>query len=135
MALIYHKAITDAGGSIGAEIMSGEVNVLFSEILLSEQASGVTISRKFYIKNDGLEDVNISNFSMDSYEVFVSILFESSGDAQVEGDLTGSEVDESPMNVTIPAGGHKSFWVQLDVPASSTKTDNYGNVNVKTIKG
>ena len=51
------------------------------------------------------------------------------------GDLTGSEVDESPINVTIPASGHKSFWLQLDVPIGSTKTESFGAVDTKQIKG
>ena len=134
MALTYHKAITDDGGAIGVEISSGGVNNIFSEIALSVQDSGATISRKFYIANDGAEDVLISNLSLDEYAVFVAILFESSGDAQVVGDLTGTEIDESPINVTIPSSGHKSFWVQLDVPIGSTKTNSFGGADVKKIQ-
>jgi len=134
MALIYHKAIADTGGAIGDWINSGVVNALLPEILLTDQENGATISRKFYIANDGAYDVNISHLSMHSFSVFDAILFESTGDAQVVGDLTGSEVDESPITVTIPASGHKSFWLQIDVPLGSTKTDNYNTVDVKQIK-
>ena len=133
MALTYHKAVADTGGAIGSEISSGDVNTLFSEISLSVQASGATVSRKFYIANDGASDEVISNLSKDSDSVFISILFESTGDAQVVGDLTGSEVDESPITVTIPASGHKSFWLQLDVPIGSTKTESFGSVDTKQI--
>jgi len=135
MALKYHKAIADTGGVIGSEIFSGDVGTLFPEILLSEQSAGATISRKFYIANDGAEDVLISDLSKDSTSVFTAILFESTGDAQVVGDLTGSEVDESPITVTIPASGHKSFWLQLDIPIGSTKTEWFGSVDTKQTKG
>ena len=133
MAITYHKAVSDDGGLIGDQIGSGEVNALLPEITLAEQSTGVTVSRKFYIVNDDVVDVLISNFSKDADSVFTAILFESTGDAQVVGDLTGSEVDESPISVTIPASGHKSFWLQIDVPIGSTKTDNYGTVDVKQI--
>ena len=131
MALTYHKAAADEGGAIGAEISSGDIGALFPEVSLADQSAGVTISRKFYIANDEASDVTISNLSMDSFSVFSTILFESTGDAQVVGDLTGSETDESPINVTIPASGHKSFWLQLDVPIGSTKTERFGSVDTK----
>ena len=133
MALTYHKSIADIGGVIGDEVFSGDVATLLPDILLTEQLSGLTISRKFYIANDALSDVVISNLSMDSYTIFSTILFESTGDAQVVGDLIGTEVDESPIVVTIPASGHKSFWLQVDVPVSSTETANYNTVDVKQI--
>lgn len=134
MAITYHKAIADTGGAIGSEIYSGDVNTLLREVTLAEQASGATISRKFYIANDGASDVVISALSMDNDTAFQAILFESGGDTEVVGDLTGSEVDESPINVTIPASGHKSFWVQLDIPTSSTITLNYGTADIKQIQ-
>ena len=133
MAITYHKAITDDGGAIGNEIGSGNVNEVLPEILLSEQTTGTTISRKFYIANSGATDVAISALSLDGFTVFASILFESTGDAQVVGDLIGSEVDESPIAVVIPASGHKSFWVQVDVPALSTKTEAYNRTDIKTV--
>lgn len=135
MAITYHKAVADEGGAIGVEIASGVVNALLPEVALADQSAGATISRKFYIANDSAEDVTISNFSLESYTVFTAILFESLGDAEVVSGLTGAETDESPITVTVPASGHVSFWVQLDVPTSSTKTDNYGGVDVKQIKG
>ena len=131
MPLTYHKSVADAGGAIGVEIFSGVVDTILPKILLSEQTSGMIISRKFYIANSDVDDVTISNLSMDSFTVFSTILFEGTGDTQVVGDLTGSEVDESPISVTIPASGHKSFWLQVTVPALSTETSNYNTVDVK----
>jgi len=131
--ITYHKAVSDLGGAIGDEISSGVVNEVLPEISLANQSSGATISRKFYIANSGATDVAISSLSLSTSTVFTSILFESTGDAQVVGDLTGSEVDESPIAVVIPASGHKSFWVQVDVPTSSTKTEAYNRADVKTI--
>ena len=134
MAITYHKSASDLGGAIGIEITSGVVGVLLPEILLSEQVTGVVISRKFYIANSGVEDVLISNLSLDSFSVFSTILFESTGDAQVVTDLIGNEVDESPITVTIPASGHKSFWLQVDVPLGSTQIANFNTIDVKQIQ-
>ena len=133
MAITYHKAVAYTGGAKGAELSSGVVNELLPEISLSQQTSGITISRKFYIANSSASDVAISALSFDNYTVFPGILFESGSDAEVAGDLSGSETDESPITVTIPASGNKSFWVQVDVPAGSTETGNYNKVDVKTI--
>lgn len=135
MMITYHKSATDEGGAKGDEIFSGDVNTLLREVTLAEQTSGATISRKFYIANSGTSDVLINALSMDSDTAFDAIIFESSGDAEVVGDLAGSETDESPINVTIPASGHKSFWVQLDIPTASTITLNYGMADIKQIKG
>lgn len=131
MAITYHRAVSDLGGAIGAEIFSGVVDTFLPQILLSDQTNGIIVSRKFYIANDDVSDVVISSLSVSDYTEFEAILFESTGDAQVVGDLTGSEVDESPITVTIPASGHKSFWLQVNVPVSSTVTSNYNTINVE----
>lgn len=131
--ITYHKATADTGGAIGTQILSGVVAALLPAITTADQTAGVTISRKFYIASSAASDVNISNLSLDSYSVFATILFESSGDAQVVGDLTGSETDESPITVTIPASGHKSFWIQVDVPTGSTKTEGYNTIDLQSI--
>ena len=131
--LVYHKAISDDGGAIGDVIHSGNVGEVFPEISLSDQEAGVSIPRKFYIANDGVGDVTISSLSMNTANVFPAILFESSGDSETVNDLTGSETDESPIAVTIPSNGHKSFWIRIDVSANSTPTENYGSVDVKKI--
>ena len=133
MALTYHKAITDDGGAIGVEISSGDIGNLLRKILFAELTTGVSIPRKIYLVNDDVVDAPIT-FSLDDYSHFEAILFESTGDAQVVGDLTGSEVDESPILVTIPASGHKSFWVQVNVPASSTVTSRYNTADTKIVK-
>lgn len=131
MALTYHKSATDLGGAKGAEIFSGDINTLFGEITQAEQLAGATVSRKFYIANSAASDVLVSALSMDAVVIFDCILFESSGDAQVVGDLLGSETDESPINVIIPASSHKSFWLVIDVPALSTETASYGSIDTK----
>jgi len=133
MAITFHKSVSDLGGAIGLEIQSGVVDALLPKILLSEQTAGATILRKFYIANDGQSDVAISALSMASFSSFATILFESTGDAQVVTDLLGTEVDESSITVTIPASGHKSFWLQVDIPTGSTTTNNYNAVDVKQI--
>ncbi len=130
--LTYHKAVTDEGGAIGIEISSGVVENLLPEIMLEDQSAGISIPRKFFIKNDRAEDVTVSNMSMDAYTAFSAVLFASSGDAQVIDDLTGEETDESPMSVVIPANGHLSFWLRVDVPENSTVTKNYNTIDVKS---
>ena len=108
MAITYHKAIADNGGAIGEEIASGIFSALLPQISLADLANGAKITRKLYIKNDGVTDVNFSKLATDNtFAVFPAILFESSGDTQVVDDLTGNEVDASPLSVLIPAGSHK----------------------------
>ena len=131
MAITWHKSASDSGGAIGDQIASGDVGALIPEITQADQLAGVTISRKFYIANSAADDYIISAFSMEDDTVFDAILFESTGDAQVVGDLTGAETDESPILVVIPGGSHKSFWIQLEVPAGSTETAEYGAVIVQ----
>ena len=131
MAITWHKATATTGGAIGDEISSGDVGALLPEITQADQLAGVTISRKFYIKNTGADDYIISAFSMEDDTVFSAILFESTGDSQVVGDLTGAETDESPIGVVITGGSHSSFWIQMEVPAGSTKTEEYGAVIVQ----
>ena len=132
--LTYHRSVTDDGGAIGDEIRSGDAGALLPEITLQEQQDGAQVPRKFYIANSGTEDVPITALSVvNDSAVFPAILFESTGDSQTIGDLTGSETDESPIAVTIPAGGHMSFWVRVDVPAGSSVTDSYNAIDIKQI--
>ena len=133
MALTYYKAITDDGGAIGTQIYSGVVDTILPEITPTDMDGGATISRKFYIANSEASDVTVSNLSLTAYSVFPTILFESTGDAQVVGDLVGSETDESPIVVIIPANSHKSFWLQVNVPIASTTTSNFNSVDVKQV--
>jgi len=133
MSITYHAAISSDGGAKGDEISSGVVNEILPEISLANQSAGATISRKFYIANSGATDVAISALSLDAYTVFATILFESSADAQIVTGLTGSETDESPIAITIPASSHKSFWLVVTVPSSSTETSAYNRSDVKSI--
>jgi len=131
MALTYYKAVADAGGAKGSQIFSGIVDTILPEITLANQTAGVVISRKFYIANSEASDVIVSNLSMDDYTVFATILFESSGDTQVVGDLTGSETNESPISFDLASGASTSFWLQIAVPASSTETVNYQTISTQ----
>ncbi len=132
MAITHHEAITDDGGAIGADIISGAIDQVFPEVTLFDQSSGIIINRKIYIANDDVVDVSIS-VSMESATVFPAILFASTGDAQVVGDLTGSETDESPIVTTIPASGHLSFWIRLTVPPGSTEQVDYNTIKIKEV--
>lgn len=133
MSITYHKSVSDAGGAIGVEIFSDGVNDLIPDVSLNNQESGIVIERKFYIANSSASDVLLHTLSLEYIKHFSAVLFESSGDAQVVGDLTGSEVDESPIQVLIPASGHKSFWLRMTVSAVSTVTDSFNLIDTKQI--
>lgn len=124
-----YEAVTDAGGGLGPQLSSGAVDELFREVLKSEQASGIIISRKVFFKNDGAEDLDV-DISLLAGSTFPMIMFESTGDAQVVGDLTGSETNETPISVPITVGSHVSVWLQMQIPISSTVTDNYSIIDL-----
>lgn len=125
-----HKAVTDAGGNIGVKIDSGEVNILLPEIKEADQTTGIVINRKFYLKN--LENINEDvTFTLTSSAPFTAIIFAGTGTAQVVGDLTGLETNESPIVFTLGALASKSFWVRVTVPPLSTETLNYNKVSTK----
>ncbi len=130
MAIVYHKAVSDAGGAIGAVIGSGVVGEILPEISAKDQLDGATISRKFYLANPEAEDMGIA-LTLTIASQFATIIFESSGDAQVVGDLTGAETNESPISIVIPASSHKSFWLQVEVPTGSTVTAGYNTFDTK----
>ena len=130
MAIAYHKAIADTGGAIGAEIGSGDIGALLPEITLADQNDGATISRKFYLKNNNTR-AEVGVLSLEAYTPFTAIIFASTGDAQVVGDLLGSETNESPIAFDIAVGASASYWVQIQVPALSTETVNYETVSLK----
>ena len=129
MAITYHKAVADTGGAIGTEIGSGDVGSLLPKITLSNQNDGVIISRKFYIKNNHTRE-EAGTISLESSTPFTAILFSGTGSAQVVGDLTGAETDESPISFSLPVGASSDYWVQVLVPASSTESVNYETVSI-----
>lgn len=129
MAILVHKAVADTGGAIGDEISSGVVAELLPEITLAQQLAGVIINRKFYIKNTGAVSKDIT-VTLGTATVFTTIIFEATDDAEVVGDLTGSETNESPISVTVASGAWTSFWLRVTVPALSTETDNYNTVAI-----
>ena len=130
MSVSYHKAILPTGGGIGDEIYSGVVGALLPIITPTDQSTGIKISKKIFLKNNGSTTVT-GTFSLDSYSEFPTILFESTGDSQLEGDLLGNETDESPISISIASGEHLSFWVQVQVPASSSSTNHYNTIDTK----
>lgn len=130
--IVLYEAVTDAGGVIGAELNSGQVDQLFPEISKAEQLAGVTISRKVYFKNEGAETIDLW-MELVAGSTFPMIMFLSTGDAQVVGDLTGSETNESPINQSITAGSHVSCWFQMQIPALSNITENYSIIDLSLI--
>ncbi len=124
----WYKAAVD--GSRDTEIHSGDIGSILPEIFLIDQAAGKIYTKKFYIENTGATEL-ASTLTLTGASVFTTVIFESTGDGQTEGDLSGSEGNESPINVVLPAGTHKSFWCKVTVPQGSTETDNYNTVRLK----
>lgn len=130
MSIAFHKAAADTGGAIGTEISSGIVGELLPIITLANQTAGVIINRKFYLKNNFSYSRDIV-LTLTAYSTFATIVFEGTDSAEVVGDLTGSETNESPISVTLASGASTSFWLRVTVPSSSTETDNYNTVDIK----
>ena len=128
--IAIHKAVADTGGAIGAEIGSGDVGVILPMITLADQNDGATISRKFYLKNNNTR-TEVGTLTLVSSTPFTAIIFAGTGSAQVVSDLTGSETNESPIAFSIAVGASSDYWVQIDVPVSSTETVNYETISVK----
>ena len=128
--IAFYKAIGDTGGAIGTEIGSGDVGTILPKITLADQNDGVVIDRKFYLKNNNTR-IESGVLTFESAAPFTAIIFESSGDAEVVGDLTGSETNESPISFSIAVGGHASYWVRVTVPPLSAETVNYETIKLK----
>ena len=128
--IAIHKAVADAGGAIGDEIGSGEVAALIPKTTLADQNDGATILRKFYLKNTNTRS-EVGTISLEASTPFTAIIFASSGDAEVVGDLTGLETSESPVSFDIASGAHASYWVKITVPALSSETVNYETIKTK----
>ena len=89
MALKFYRAIGDTGGVKGDEISSGVKGVLLPLITSTDRANGVIIHRKIYIETDA----GITLFSgINGYGQFSASWFKSASDAEVVGDLTGTEI-------------------------------------------
>lgn len=123
MAIEYYKATADTGGVIGTQILSGVRNALLPKLTAGQRLSGINIKRKFYTKNTGAGSIDLI-LAMDNHGEFEAVMFESTGDAQVVGDLTGSEDRYGACPI-----------VQLEDTISTTETVNGagGLVNIKKI--
>lgn len=130
MAITFYKSLTDYGGAISTELTSGAVGELLPEITKEDQVDGVLIHRKFYLANDAAAVVPLT-LVLELPSAFTAIVFKSTGDAQVVGDLTGSETNESPVSVNVPATGHVSFWLKITVAPGSTEIANYNKIDMK----
>lgn len=121
MAIKFYSAITDTGGAIGAEIASGAIGALLPTVSSSDRASGITIHRKFYIESDSAIGIDVG---IDGAGLFSACMFESAGDAEVVGDLTGSEIKYGSGQI-----------VKLEDSVASTETVNGagGLIDIKKI--
>lgn len=99
MAVEFYKAVGDTGGAIGDQISSGVRGALLPKVMTAQRASGADIFRKFYIKNAGTDSIDLKIALSDIGE-FDAVIFESASDAEVVGDLTGSETKYGAAEIT-----------------------------------
>lgn len=88
MAIKFYDAVADTGGALGVEIPSGIKGVLLPKVSSTDRATGITVHRKFYIESD--ETIGLT-VGLNGDGLFSACLIQGTGDAQVVGDLTGSE--------------------------------------------
>lgn len=133
MAIEIHKSILPTGGGIGDQISSGIIGELMPMITSTQLTAGATISKKFYIKNTSLTDPIVGDLTLLSSSVpeFTVIIFASTGDSQLEGDLFGNETNQSPIAFNIPANSHASYWLQVQIPSSTSINDVYETIDLK----
>lgn len=89
MIVEYYQAISEDGGAIGSQFSSGDIGGLLPQVTTQNMIDGITIRRKLYVKN--IAGTSTINLGLESFGVFHASVFESTGDAQVVGDITGSE--------------------------------------------
>jgi hypothetical protein len=89
MIIKFHKALTDEGGAIGTQIISGGIDALLPTVDTQEMIDGINIYRKLYLNNTGQD--GIVKVSIGSLGIFNASIFPSTGDAQVVGDILGTE--------------------------------------------
>lgn len=138
MAIKFYKAVTDDGGTMGEQIASGEKGALFPLVTSSDRHDGIITHRKFYIESDSSIGIDVG---IDGGSIFPVCIFESSGDAEVVGDLTGSErkygvgkivkaIDSSDNSETVNGSGGLSD-IKKVVIEDDTVGDTYFIVNDK----
>lgn len=98
MALALYKAVADIGGAKGDQIASGIRGALLPDLTASERLSGIEIFRKFYIENTGTT-ISLQT-ALDQVGEFDGCIFLSTGDAQVVGNITGSEPRYGASEIT-----------------------------------
>ncbi len=90
MALLYYKADTDSGGVKGSSLPSGVRGAILPDLSNLDRVNGIEIYRKFYTINTGDDEIALK-IALDDYGLFDAIIFESTGDAMVVGDILGTE--------------------------------------------
>lgn len=94
-----HKADSDAGGVLGTELTSGAISEFLPTILKNDMLVGVTTFRKLYAVND-TTSISVRFGIEDGGEFDLIAIFESTGDAQLVGDLTGAETKYGATVIT-----------------------------------
>lgn len=89
MALKFYNSALETGGVIGTEVGSGTKGALLPKVSSLNRQTGITIHRKYYIHSSEAIGLTVG---LNQSGLFSSCTFESASDAEVVGDLTGSEV-------------------------------------------
>ncbi len=92
MGINLYKAVGDSGGGIGEQISSGTPSSFLPKIENVDMQIGITTFRKLYLKNVESYDIQAIIGIDEGGEFQLTATFDSTGDAQVVGDLTGSEL-------------------------------------------
>lgn len=88
MAIEFFDAESDAGGLIGQSVGSGVKGAILPKVGSVDRTVGITIHRKFYIGSDEAISIKVG---LNGYGLFSATVFESASDAEVVGDLIGTE--------------------------------------------
>ncbi len=88
-ALSYNKAVSDADGTIGEELLSGVANYIFPQLTWQQRQDGEQLYKKVYLTD--IVDVSALHIGILNDGLYEWSLIEAASDAQIATDLTGSE--------------------------------------------
>lgn len=89
MIIEYYAAIADQGGAIGAQFSSGDIGAILPKLTTQNMIDGITIQRKIYIKN--IRGTSTIYAGLEVLGLFNAAMFDSTGDAQIASEITGTE--------------------------------------------
>lgn len=88
MAFTFFKSVSIDGGGRGVQFYDSVKGTLFPKVEKSEKVTGIIYHRKIYI---GTDIDTLFDLGLNSEGLWSTCIFPSTGDAEVVGDITGSE--------------------------------------------